>query len=50
MRRSRDIRTRAEASVIGGKSRRRGRSREDDHNFTFDLNEFSVRKPNLAEI
>ena len=31
MRRSRDIRVRAEASAIGRKSRRRRRSQEDDH-------------------
>ena len=40
MRRSRDIRARAEASSIGRKSRRRGRSQEDDHSLTFDVNEF----------
>ena len=50
MRRSRDIRARAEASAIGGKSRRRGRSQEDDHSLTFDPNEFGVREPNSAEI
>ena len=50
MRRSRDTRARAEASAIGRKSRRRGRSQEDDRNFTFDANEFGVRKPNSAEI
>ena len=50
MRRSRDIRARAEASAISGKSRRRGRSQEDDHNLTFDRNEFGVREPNSAEI
>ena len=40
MRRSEDIRARAEASAIGRKSRRRGRSQEDDHNLIFDPNEF----------
>ena len=50
MRHSRDIRARAEASAIGGKSRRRGRSQEDDHSLTFDRNEFGVREPNSAEI
>ena len=50
MRRSRDIRARAEASGMGRKSRRRGRSQEDDHNLTFDANEFGVREPNSAEI
>ena len=50
MRRSGDIRTRAEASAIGGKSRRRGRSQEDDHGLTFEINEFGVREPNSAEI
>ena len=48
--RSRDIRARAEASGIGRKSRRRGRSQEDDHSLTFDRNEFGVHEPNLAEI
>ena len=50
MRRSRDIRARAEASAIGRKSRRRGRNQEDDHNLTFEPNEFGVREPNSAEI
>ena len=50
MRRSEDIRSRAEASAIGGKSRRRRRSQEDDHSLTFDRNEFGVREPNSAEI
>ena len=50
MRRSGDIRARAEASAIGGKWRRRGRSLEDDHGLTFDPNEFGVREPNSAEI
>ena len=50
MRRSRDIRARAEASAIGRKWRRRGRSQEDDHSLTFDSNEFGVRDPNSAEI
>ncbi len=40
MRRSGDIRARAEASAIGRKWRRRGRSQEDDHSLTFDPNEF----------
>ncbi|XP_062523329.1 uncharacterized protein LOC134198000 [Corticium candelabrum] len=48
--RSGDIRARAEASAIGGKSRRRGRSQEDDHGITFEINEFGVREPNSAEI
>ena len=46
MRRSRDIRARAEASAIGEKSRRRERSQEDEHNLTFDANEFGVHEPN----
>ena len=50
MRRSGDIRARAEASAIGGKRRRRGRSQEDDGGLTFDLNEFGVRERNSAEI
>ena len=50
MRRSGDIRARAEASAIGGKSRRRGRSQEDDHSLTFHRNELCVREPNSAEI
>ena len=50
MRRSRDIRAQAEACEIGRKSRRRGRSQEDDHSLTFDPNEFGVREPNSAEI
>ena len=50
MRRSGDIRARAEASAIGGKRRRRGRSQEDDRGLTFDLNEFGVRERNSAEI
>ena len=50
MRRSGDIRARAEASTIGGKWRRRGRSQKDDHSFTFDPNEFGVREPSSAEI
>ena len=50
MRRSGDIRARAEASLIGGKRRRRGRSQEDDRGLTFDLNEFGVRERNSAEI
>ena len=41
---------RAEASGIGGKWRRRGRSQKDDHSLTFDPNEFGVREPNSAEI
>ena len=49
-RRSEDIRARAEASAIGVKWRRRGRSQEDDHGLTFEINEFGVREPNLAEI
>ena len=31
------------------RSRRRGRSQEDDHSLTFDSNEFGVREPNSAE-
>ena len=50
MRSSGDIRTQAEASAIGGKSHRRGRSQEDDHSLTFDPNEFGVREPNWAKI
>ena len=50
MRRSGDIRVRAEASAIGRKWRRRGTSQEDDHSLTFDPNEFGVREPNSAEI
>ena len=50
MRRSGDICALAEASAIGGKWRRRGRSGEDDHSLTFDANEFGVREPNSAEI
>ena len=50
MRRSRDIHARAEASAIGRKSRRRGRSQEGDPNLTFDENEFGVCEPNSAEI
>ena len=50
MRRSRDIRAREEASAIGRKSGRRERSQEDDHNLTFDTNEFDVRETNSAEI
>ena len=50
MRRSEDIRAQAEASAISGKSRRRGRSQEDDHSLTFNPNEFGVREPNSAEI
>ena len=50
MRRSRDIRTRAAASAIGRKSRSRERSQEDEHNLTFDANEFGVCEPNSAEI
>ena len=50
MRRSRDIRARAKASGIGRKSRRRGRSQEDNYNLTFDTNEFGVREQNSAEI
>ena len=50
IRRSGDIRARAEASAIGGKWRRRGRSQEDDHGLTFEINEFGVREPNSAEI
>ena len=50
MHRSGDIRARAEASAIGRKSRRRGRSQEDDHNLTIYPNEFGVRQPNSAEI
>ena len=50
MRCSGDIRARAEASAIGGKRRRRGRSQEDDRGLTFDLNEFGVREQNSAEI
>ncbi len=50
MRRSRDIRARVEASAIGGKSRRRGRSQEDDHRLTFDRIEFGEREPNSAKI
>ena len=49
MRRSGD-RARAEASAIGGKRRRRGRSQEDDRGLTFELNEFGVRERNSAEI
>ena len=37
-------------SAIGRKLRRRGRSQEDDHSLTFDVNEFGVREPNSAEI
>ena len=50
MRRSGDIRARAEASAIGRKSPCRGRSQEDDHGLTFEINEFGVREPNSAEI
>ena len=50
MGRSGDIRARAEASAIGGKRRRRGRSQEDDRGLTFDLNEFGVRERNSTEI
>ena len=50
IRHSEDIRARAEASAIGGRWRRRGRSQEDDHGLTFEINEFSVREPNLVEI
>ena len=50
MRRSEDIHVRAEASVIGRKRSRRGRSQEDDHSLTFDSNEFGVPEPNSAEI
>ena len=50
IRHSEDIRTQAEASVIGGRWRRRGRSQEDDHGLTFEINEFSMREPNLVEI
>ena len=50
MRRSGDIRARAEASAIGGKWRRCGKSQEDDSSLTFDPNEFDFREPNLAEI
>ena len=39
----REIFARAEASAIGGKWRRRGRSQEDDHRLTFKINEFGVR-------
>ena len=46
MRRSRDIRARAEASAIDRKSRRQ----EDDHSLTFDPNGFGVRELNSAEI
>ena len=42
MRRFRDIRARAEASAIGRKSCRRGSSQEENHNLTFDANEFGV--------
>ena len=50
MRCSEDILPRAEASAIGGKSRRRGRSQEDNHSLTFDENEFDVREPISAKI
>ena len=50
MRRSRDIRARAKVSAISRKLRRRRRSQEDDHNPTFNPNEFGVSKPNSAEI
>ena len=50
MGRSRDIRARTKASAIGRNSCRRGRSQEDDHNLTFDTNEFGVREPISAEI
>ena len=50
MRRSGDIRARVKASASSRKSRRRGRSQEDDHSLTFDPNEFGVREPNSAEI
>ena len=50
MRHSGDIHARAEASAIGGKRRRRGRSQEDDRGLTFDLNEFGVHERNSAEI
>ena len=50
MRRSGDIRARAEASAIGGKWRRRGISQEDDHGLTLKINEFGVHEPNSAEI
>ena len=43
-----DIRARAEASEIGGKWRRRGRSQEGHHGLTFEINEFGVREPNSA--
>ena len=48
--RSEDICGRAEASAIGRKWRRRGRSQEDDHSLTFDRNEFGVREADSAEI
>ena len=48
--RSADICGRAEASAIGRKWRRRGRSQEDDHSLTFDRNEFGVREADSAEI
>ena len=48
--RSGDIRARAEASAIGGKWRRRGKSQEDDHGLTFEISEFGVREPNSSEI
>ena len=32
------------------RSRRRGRSQEDDHSLTLDMNKFGVREPNSAEI
>ena len=38
------------AGSIRRKSRFPGRSREDDDNLTFDMDGFSVRKPNLVEI
>ena len=49
MRRTGNIRA-SEACAIAGKWRRRGRSQEDDHGLTFEINEFGVREPNSAEI
>ena len=50
MRRSEDIHAQGEVSAIGGKRRRHGRSQEDDHSLTFEINEFSVHELNSAEI
>ena len=41
---------RAEASAIGEKWNGRGRSQEDDHGLTIEINEFGLREPISAEI